>query len=50
MKSSKKIRGAEILGVKVRRGKSPDKLSGKVLFPKKLKEANEVVSKLKWSV
>lgn len=50
MKSKKKLKGAAALGVKIKRDKSLDKLSGKVLFPEKLKEANKVVSKLKWSV
>jgi len=36
--------------VKVKRDKTLDKLSEKVLFPEKLKEANKVVGKLKWSV
>jgi hypothetical protein len=48
MKTKKELRGASALGVKVKRDKSLDKLSGKVLFPKKLKEANKVISNLKW--
>jgi len=50
MKAKKKLKGAASLGIKVKRDKSLDKLSGKVLFPEKLKEANKVVNKLKWSV
>lgn len=50
MKAKKKLKGASGLGVKLKRDKSLDKLSGKVLFPEKLKEANKVVGKLKWSV
>jgi hypothetical protein len=46
----KNLKGASALGVKVKRDKSLDKLTGKVLFPEKLKEANKIVSKLKWSV
>jgi hypothetical protein len=49
MKGKKKLKGADALGVKVKRDKSLDKLSGKVLFPDKLKEANKVVGKLKWT-
>lgn len=48
MKAKKKLHGAVTLGVKVRQDKSLDKLSGKILFPEKLKLANEVVSRLKW--
>lgn len=48
MNPKTRLKGASALGIKVRRDKSLDKLSGKVLFPKKLKIANEVVSKLKW--
>jgi hypothetical protein len=50
VKAKNKIKGASSLGVKVKKDKSLDKLSGKVLFPEKLKEANNVVGKLKWSV
>lgn len=50
MKAKKKLKGAAALGVKVKRDRSLDKFSGKVLFPEKVKEANKVVSKLKWSV
>ncbi|HKZ64872.1 MAG TPA: hypothetical protein VJ111_00885 [Chitinophagaceae bacterium] len=49
MKQSKKIKGAETVGVKVKISKSLDKLSGKVLFPEKLKAANKIISKLKTS-
>jgi hypothetical protein len=49
MKLKKELKGAATLGVKIKRDKSLDKLSGKVLFPSKLKEANKVVSKLKWT-
>ena len=48
MKAKKKLKGAAAWGVKVKRDKSLDKLSGKVLFPEKLKKANEVVANLKW--
>lgn len=48
MKAKKKLQGAAALGVKVKQDKSLDKLSGKILFPEKLKQANEVVSRLKW--
>jgi hypothetical protein len=47
MKQTKKIKGAEAVGVKVRVSKSLDKLSGKVLFPEKLKAANKIIGKLK---
>ena len=50
MKARKKLKGAASLGIKMKRDKSLDKLSGKVLFPERLKEANKVVSKLKWSM
>jgi hypothetical protein len=48
MKAKKKLLGAAALGVKIKRDKSLDKLSGKVLFPEKLKIANKVVNNLKW--
>jgi len=48
VKTKKQLKGASALGVKVKRDKSLDKLSGKVLFPEKLKVANKVVSNLKW--
>ncbi len=47
MKHSKKIKGAESVGVKVKASKSLDKLSGIVLFPEKLKAANKIIGKLK---
>jgi hypothetical protein len=49
MKKGKKIKGAEAVGVKVKVSKSLDKLSGKVLFPGKLKTANKIIGKLKVS-
>ena len=49
MKQTKKIRGAEAVGVKVKISKSLDKLSGKILFPEKLKAANKIIGKLKIS-
>ena len=48
MQSKKKLKGASFLGVQVKRDRSLDKLSGKVLFPEKLKEANKMISRLKW--
>lgn len=48
MKTKKALKGASTMGVKVKRDKSLDKFSGKVLFPEKLEEANKIVSKLKW--
>lgn len=48
MKTNKVLKGASALGVKVKRDKSLDKLSGKVLFPEKLEEANKVLSNLEW--
>jgi len=48
MKARKELKGASALGVEVKRDKSLDKLSGKVLFPEKLKAANNVVANLKW--
>jgi hypothetical protein len=50
MKTKKKLKGADALGAKVKRDKKLDKLSGKVLFPEKLKEANKIVAKLKWTI
>lgn len=47
MKQTKKIKGAEAVGVKIKVSKKLDKLSGKVLFPEKLKIANNIISKLK---
>lgn len=49
MKQTKKIKGAEAIGVKVKVSKSLDKFSGKVLFPEKLKAANKIIGKLKAS-
>ncbi len=49
MKQIKKIKGAEAVGVKIKISKTLDKLSGKVLFPEKLKAANEIIGKLKTS-
>ena len=48
MKFFKKIKGAAAVGVKVKRDKSLDNLSGTVLFPEKLREANRIISRLKW--
>lgn len=50
MNTKKQLKGASSLGVKVIRDKSLDKLSGKVLFPEKLEQANKVVAKLKWKI
>lgn len=47
MKQIKKIKGAEAVGVKIKISKTLDKLSGKVLFPEKLKAANKIIGKLK---
>ena len=49
MKPKKELKGAEALGVKVKIDKRLDKLSGRILFPEKLKEANRIISKIKWS-
>ena len=48
MKAKKKPKGTEAVGVRVKQDKTLDKLTNRVLFPAKLKEANEVVAKLKW--
>jgi hypothetical protein len=48
MKTKKKLKGAAAFGVKLKRDKSLDKLSGKVLFPEKLKIANKVVANMRW--
>ena len=47
MKQTKKLKGAEAVGVKVKVSKSLDKFSGKVLFPEKLKAANKIIGKLR---
>ncbi len=47
MKQAKKIKGGEVVGVKITGSKAMDKLSGKVLFPEKLKAANKIIGKLK---
>ncbi len=47
MKQIKKIKGAESVGAIVKVSKSLDKLSGKVLFPEKLKAANKFIGKRK---
>jgi hypothetical protein len=49
MKQAKKIKGAEAIGVKVKVSKTLDALSGRVLFPEKLKAANKIIDKLKVS-
>lgn len=50
MKSKKKLKGAAAFGIRVKKDKSLNKFSDKVLFPEKLEEANRVVSKLKWNI
>lgn len=49
MNQVKKIKGAEVVGVKINITKAMDKLKGKVLFPEKLKTANKIIGKLKMS-
>jgi hypothetical protein len=49
MKKTRKLKGAEAIGVKVKVSKSLEKLSGKVLFPEKLEKANKIIGKLKMS-
>ena len=44
MKNKKKLKGAAAFGIRVKKDKSLDRFSGKVLFPEKLEEANRVVS------
>lgn len=43
-----KLKGAAAFGMKVKKDKSLNKFSGKVLFPEKLAIANKVVTNLKW--
>jgi len=50
MKQKKVLKGADAIGVAVIQDKSLDRLSKVVLFPDKLKEANKVVTKIKWSI
>jgi hypothetical protein len=50
LKTMKKLKGASSFGIKIKKDKSLDKFSGKVLFPEKLKQANAVVTKLKWDL
>jgi len=50
MKPKKILKGASLLGIKVKRDKSLDKFSGKVLFPEKVEQANKVVANLIWRV
>jgi hypothetical protein len=47
--TSKKIKGAEVVGVIITVSTAMDKLSGKVLFPEKIKKANKIIGKLKMS-
>ena len=47
MKKTKKLKGAEALGIKIKIDKSLKKYSGKILFPEKHRIANEIASKLK---
>ena len=47
MKTTKKLKGAVALGVEVKKDKTLDKLSGKVLFPKKLALAEEQLKGVK---
>lgn len=49
MKGKKVLKGAVAVGVYVRKDKSLDKYSDKVLFPEKLKAANKIVAGLKLS-
>jgi hypothetical protein len=44
MKRKKISKAAKDFGVKVTVNKELDKLSGKVLFPEKLRQANEILS------
>jgi hypothetical protein len=44
MKQKKTSKATKDFGVKVTVNKELDKLSGKVLFPKKLRQANEILS------
>ena len=41
-KQELKLKGASIFGIKVKRDRSLDKLSGQVLFPEKLELANKI--------
>ncbi len=50
MKARKTLKGASMLGIKVKRDKSLDKFFGKVLFPEKVAQANKVIANLIWSV
>ena len=48
MKQKKTLKGAEHFGVNVVLNKELDKLSKKVLFPEKLKQANKILSNMKF--
>jgi hypothetical protein len=50
MRAKKKQKETAILGVRIKRDKSLNKLSKKDLFPDKTKEANRILSNLKWTV
>lgn len=48
MKRKNKLKGAEAFGVKVVTNKSIDKLTEKILFPKKMEEANRIAKQVNW--
>lgn len=48
MKEKKTLKGAADFGVKLTVNKELDKLSEKVLFPKKLEQANKILSNMKF--
>jgi hypothetical protein len=49
MKKKQALKGARDFGVKLKVNKNLDKLSDKVFFPEKLKQANEILTNMKFT-
>lgn len=49
MENKKKLIGAEAFGVKLIRVKTIEGISGRVLNPEKLEEANRVLKQIDWA-
>ena len=49
MKTKQALKGVKDFGVKLKVNKDLDKLSGKVLFPEKLEQANKILTNVKFT-
>jgi hypothetical protein len=49
MKKKQALKGAKDFGVKLKVNKGLDKLSGKVLFPEQLKQADNILTNMKFT-